>query len=116
MVRREVARIALASLGRLARMDRELIRFWEGEQLLSSAQSSERLTLVEREVAELEALLRAAPSEDRYHIAVQLRELYWKLLHHARQHWASSEGYQTIRARVIAGLQRIESMGTENAA
>lgn len=112
LVKKEVARVSLASLGRLARVDRELIDFWErAPRSLTSEDSARRLGLIQSEVAELERKFRAAPAEDRYHLALQLRELYWKWLNFGRQHFASSEGYQKIRQQVVAGLAEIERIG-----
>lgn len=111
MVKREVARVSLASLGRLARIDRELIEYWEKEKFLQPEDGAKRLALLDTEVTEIERKLSSAEPEDRVHLATQLRELYWKYLQHARAYWASSEGYQTIRRRVIEGLNRIEEMG-----
>jgi hypothetical protein len=110
LVKKEVARVSLASLGRIARVDRELIDFWEKERTLSAEDSSKRLDLIAREVLGLEARLNDAPPEDAYHLAVQLRELYWKHLQFGRLHWGSSSGYQVIRAGTIKGLERIEKM------
>lgn len=111
LVKQEVARISLASLGRLARVDRELIDFWEQGQFLTSEDSTRRLGLIQSEVAELEKKFRAAPAEDKYHLALQLRELYWKWLDFGRLHFASSVGYQQIRQQVMAGLDNIEQVG-----
>lgn len=115
LVKREVARVSLASLGRITKVDRELIDFWEKERHLTSEDSIRRLELIAQEVSSLESRLETAPLEDKYHLAVQLRELYWKHLQFGRRHWASSSGYQAIRARTIEGLKRIESMGSRNA-
>ena len=115
LVKKEVARVSLASLGRIAKVDRELIDFWEKERDLSAEDSTKRLELIANEVADLEARLKDAAPEDKYHLAVQLRELYWKHLQFGRQHWASSSGYQAIRARTIDGLKRIEDMGKSDA-
>lgn len=111
LVKKEVARVSLASLGRLARVDRELIDFWERGRLLSPEDSARRIGLIESQVTEVEKKLRSAPIEDRYQLALQLRDLYWKWLEYGRQHFASSEGYQTIRGKVIAGLKEIEQIG-----
>lgn len=116
MVKREVARVSLASLGRLAKVDRQLIEFWEKGKLLTSDDSAKRMDLFATEVTELEARLESAPLEDRYQLAAQLRELYWEYLRHAREHWASSPEYQAIRVRVVRGLERIETMGNSNVA
>lgn len=111
LVKKEVARVSMASLSRLARVDRELIDFWERARFLTSEDSARRLGLIQSEVAELEEKFRAAPAEDKYHLAFQLRELYWKWIEFGRQHFASSEGYQQIRQRVMAGLVEIEQIG-----
>ena len=111
LVRKEVARVSLASLGRLARVDRELIDFWERGRLLTSEDSARRLGLIQNEVAEVEKKFRAVPAEDKYHLALQLRELYWKWLEFGRQHFASSESYQRIRQQVMTGLAEIEQIG-----
>jgi len=115
LVKKEVARVSLASLGRIAKVDRELIDVWEKERYLSAEDSTKRLELIASEVANLETRLREAPPEDKYHLAVQLRELYWKHLQFGRQHWASSSGYQVIRARTIEGLKHIEEMANSDA-
>lgn len=111
LVKKEVARVSLASLSRLARVDRELIDFWERAQFLTSEDSAHRLGLIQSEVTELEKKFRVAPVEDKYHLALQLRELYWKWLEFGRQHFASSDSYQQIRQQVIAGLAEIEQIG-----
>jgi len=111
LVKKEVARVSLASLGRLARVDRELIDFWERTRFLTSEDSARRLGLIQSEVFELERKFRAAPAEDKYHLAFQLREFYWKWLEFGRQHFASSESYQQIRQQVMAGLAEIEQIG-----
>lgn len=111
LVKKEVARVSLASMSRMARIDRRLIEFWEREKFLSPEDGANRLSLFEAEMTDLETKLAAASAEDQYQLASQLRELYWEYLRHARAYWASSPGYQAIRARVMEGLAKIEALG-----
>ncbi len=113
-VKREVARVSLASMSRMARIDRQLIEFWEREKLLSPEDGAKRLSLFEAEVTDLETKLAAAFVEDQYQLSSQLRGLYWEYLRHARAYWASSPGYHAIRARVMQGLTRIEALGEKH--
>lgn len=111
LVKKEVARVSLASLGRLARVDRELINFWERGKLLSAEDSARRLELIKDQVAEVQKIFRSAPIEDKYQLALQLRDLYWKFLEYGRRNYASGEGYQRIRRQVLEGLKEIEQIG-----
>lgn len=97
----------------MARVDQRLIDSWERERHLMPDDGAERLSLIEGEITILELELAQARQEDKFQVAIVLRELYWKYLTHARQHWASSPGYQTVRARVMDGLKRIEALDKE---
>lgn len=110
IVKSEMTRVSLQSLGRMAQIDRKLIDFWERERFLSPEEGGERLALFEKELDDLETKLLTAPIEDRYQIASLLRELYREYLRYAREYWASSQGYQLIRNRVMEGLTRIEAL------
>ena len=83
---------------------------------LSPEQGAERISLLQDEIATLEAELAKAANEDKFKIAMQLRELYPKLLIHAREYWASSSKYLQTRDRVVAGLRRIENLAETDAA
>lgn len=109
--KREVARASIASLSRLARIDRQLIEFWERERFLKPEDSERRFSLFQAEISDLEQKLAVALDEDKYQLASQLRTLYLECLRYARMHWASSPPYQAIRARVMEGLERIEGLG-----
>jgi hypothetical protein len=111
LVKLEVARVSLASIGRLAHIDRELIEYWEREKYLQPEDGAKRLALFETEITKVENMFSTAEPEDRVHLATQLRELYWKYLQYARAYWASSQGYHEIRQRVIEGLIRLEEVG-----
>ena len=115
LVKREVARVSLASVARMAQIDQKLIDFWERGRLLTSEHGAERLSLLQDEIAMLETELANAVNEDKFQIAMQLRELYTKLLSHAREYWASSSKYIQTRDRVVAGLKRIEDLAAKDA-
>ena len=44
---------------------------------------------------------------ERLAVGLALRDAYWKLLAQARQHYASSEPYQTIRSSVMKGFSNL---------
>jgi hypothetical protein len=113
LVKREVARISLASVARMAHMDQRLIEFWERERFLTPEEGAARISLLEDEIMRLERDLANAASEDKFQLAMQLREFYSRLLTHAREHWASSANFVQIRERVVAGLKGIERLASQ---
>jgi hypothetical protein len=115
LVKKEVTRVSLASLNRIAKMDRELIDFWENEKNLSSGESAKRLKMAKAEISNLEEKLEKAVAEDKFHIANQLREMYLKHLQFSRQHFGAGGEYSAIRAYTIEGLKRIEELENGNA-
>jgi len=115
LVKREVARVSLASIARMAQIDRKLIDFWERGRFLTPEQGAERLSLIQDEIATLKAELTNAANEDTFQIAMQLRELYSKLLTYAREYWASSNKYVKTRDAVVAGLKRLEGLSGKDA-
>jgi hypothetical protein len=110
LVKREVGKAAISSLGRLARIDRELIEIWEKKSQPQREDGEKQLSLLETAISEIERKLETAAAEDIYALASQLRELYWQLLQSARNHYASSAPYQATRARVMTGLTKIEAL------
>ena len=116
LVKREVGKASMSSLGRLAKIDRELIDIWEKKALLQREDGEKRLSLLETAISEIERKLEGSAPEDIYPLASQLRGLYWQLLQSARDHYASSAPYQAIRSRVMTGLAKIEALSRTHGA
>lgn len=112
-VKKEVARVSAITQADMARLDRQMIEFWEAEPLRQPENGAARLELLRTEILRIESLFDHASDDDKYRIASQLRELYREYLRHAREHWASSEHYQRIKRQIVAGLEKIERLSKE---
>lgn len=91
-------------------LDRKMIDYWEREGIHKHEDSEPKLRLLEQSVAELEQSFSKASDSEKTNLGFALREMYWGYLRHARSHYASSPAYQAIRARVLEGLSRLESL------
>ena len=109
-VKKEVARVSAITQADMARLDIQMIDFWESESLRQPEKGAARLELLRIEILRLESLFDQSSDDDRYRIASQLRELYREHLRHAREYWASGDGYQQVRQQVVAGLMKIERL------
>jgi hypothetical protein len=110
LIKKEVVRVASISLANMVRVDREMIELWERSPFRLREDSEKKLELLKSMTDELEGRLQVLDGEDRYRAATQLREIYREYLRAAREHWASSSGYQEVKHRVVAGLERIERL------
>jgi len=113
MIKSEVARISLAALGRMARLDAQLVTLWEKGRV-SSEEASDRISLFESEITELEQKLESEPPQDKYWIAMRLRELYWDYLRCCRELYASSGRYNVARGKVMGGLAKMEAISGDH--
>lgn len=108
LIQREVGRTQREALRLLVARDVQMIPLWEREHSsVASEFSAEKLALLERHVAELEQLWVASASEERAHVGLALRDVYWRWLAAARHHWASSGAYQSVKGRVEKGLTKL---------
>jgi len=110
MVQREVSKASAETLRRVAAFDQKMIEYWERESIRRHEDSEPKLRLLEETVEQLELDLTNAPEADKPHLGFALREMYLAYIKHARDHYASSEPYQKIRHRVMAGLARLEKL------
>jgi hypothetical protein len=105
LIQREVGKTQMEALRLLVARDVQMIPLWEREHSgVPSDFSAEKLALLERHTVELERLWVASAREERAHVGLALREVYWQWLAAARHHWASSAAYQAVRGRVEKGL------------
>lgn len=109
-IKKEVARVSAITQADMAKLDRQMIEFWEAESLRQPENGAARLELLRTEILRIEGQYDHASDDDQYRIASQLRELYREYLRHARDHWASSENYQRIRQHIVGGLEKIERL------
>ena len=107
-VKKEVARVSAVTQADMAKLDRQMIDFWESESFRDPERGVMRLEILEEEISRIESLFDHSSDDDKYRSASQLRELYREYLRHARDYWASSANYQTVKQRVVAGLLKIE--------
>jgi hypothetical protein len=110
IVRREVSRVTGAMLHRTIVLDKQLIELWERKALPQDGDAAAKLSLRLQQVADLEKVLGEVATEDRVSVGMALRDAYWDLLREARSFYASSQGYQDIRRRVMNGLSNLEKL------
>lgn len=110
LVQREVSKATAETLRRVAAFDQTMIEYWERESIMRHEDSEPKLRLLEETVEQLERDLSNVPEADKPHLGFALREMYLAYIKHARDHYASSEPYQEIRHRVMAGLAKLEKL------
>jgi hypothetical protein len=69
LVKREVGKASMSSLGQLVRIDRELIEIWEKKAQPQREDGEKQLSLLATAISEIERKLEAAASEDMYALA-----------------------------------------------
>ena len=106
-VQRAVEAASTGALERIGRLDTQLVDYWERGINVSSEQSADHLSQIQAAVRELEAAFERSRGGERLAVGLALRDAYWKLLAQARQHYASSEPYQTIRSSVMKGFSNL---------
>jgi predicted HTH transcriptional regulator len=109
LVRLEVGRTARLSAARMAALDRYLIEAWERRSMRNPEMAKSGLLTLDSWATSLEKQFAEATDEDKPTFAPALREVYWLLIEHAREYYASGSGYFATKDRVIRGLTAIEA-------
>jgi hypothetical protein len=110
LIRLEVNRATAEMLRRAATLDKQLIEFWERESLFGQEDAVPKFKMLQDNVAQIESQFESAPEAEKAQVGLVLREAYLVYLKEARSVYTSSPQYQQIRARVLAGLTKLQQL------
>ena len=112
LVQREVSRAQEEALHILRDLDLALIPLWDRKRSsVPDPDPEARLRLIENQIEELKTRASKSTPDERVHFDLVLRSLFWMRLEEARELYASSQRYQTVRAEVEAALKGLGQSG-----
>jgi len=107
-IKDEVQKTNITRLIALSQMDKEIIPLWETTNYITKENSEKWLKTIAVKASDLEREWSKSEGSEKADIALTLREVYWLWLERARSHWASGEGYQSVRKHINEMLNEFQ--------